>query len=209
LALKKDPFPPVCLVFVGALSEFKGPQRAVEVVAELKSLGLSITLDIVGDGPAKSGTLNRAKVLNVDELVNFHGWVPRDALGPFLAKAHFIVLPSESEGWPKVLSEGMAYGAIPIATQVGAIPNILGELGVGVAVDPFDTEGMAEAICTYVNDPERWRDESARCVDVAQKFSYREYLLAVKRLLQFERDGLGVEGGDGGKPFGAGNEPGR
>jgi glycosyltransferase involved in cell wall biosynthesis len=35
------------------------------------------------------------------------------------------VLTSESEGFPKVISEAMAFGCVPIVTAVGAIPEVL------------------------------------------------------------------------------------
>ena len=38
-----------------------------------------------------------------------------------------MVLPSKSEGWPKVLAEGMFWGCIPIATPVSCVPWMLGE----------------------------------------------------------------------------------
>jgi glycosyltransferase involved in cell wall biosynthesis len=39
--------------------------------------------------------------------------------------SHVLVLTSESEGFPKVISEAMAFGCVPIVTAVGAIPEVL------------------------------------------------------------------------------------
>lgn len=43
------------------------------------------------------------------------------------ASSHVLVLTSESEGFPKVIAEAMAYGCVPIVTRVGAIPEALND----------------------------------------------------------------------------------
>ena len=101
-----------------------------------------------------------AATLGVADLLVHHGWVARDRLGPLYARAHMIVLPSRSEGWPKVLSEAMAYGAVPIASTVGSIPQYLREFGTGAVFDPADVEGFASAILEYARDPGRWKRHS-------------------------------------------------
>jgi glycosyltransferase involved in cell wall biosynthesis len=40
-------------------------------------------------------------------------------------KSHFLVLPSKSEGWPKVVAEAMFWGCLPLATPVSCVPNML------------------------------------------------------------------------------------
>ena len=43
-----------------------------------------------------------------------------------------MILPSQSEGWPKAIAEGMFWGCVPIATPVSCVPFMLdyGERGV-------------------------------------------------------------------------------
>ena len=82
--------------------------------------------------------------------------MPRTQVADYYAAAHFILLPSRSEGWPKVLSEAMAYGVVPVAAAVSSIPQILGETRAGAALPVDDIEGLAVAIAGYVAEPERW-----------------------------------------------------
>ena len=44
-------------------------------------------------------------------------------------QAYLMLFPSESEGWPKVLSEGKAYGVVPVTSDVSSIPQYLREFG--------------------------------------------------------------------------------
>jgi glycosyltransferase involved in cell wall biosynthesis len=144
---------------------------------------MDVSLDIIGDGSNRS----RFEALVTEDLsrrIRFRGWLPRTAIGPILMQAHFILLPSDSsEGWPKVLSEGMAYGVVPVASDVSSIPHYLRESGVGVTCNAYDIDGFAAAIIDYARHPERWRIESIRGLTAAKRFTYEVYLENVSRLL--------------------------
>ena len=49
----------------------------------------------------------------------------KESIDHVYENAHVLVLTSESEGFPKVISEAMAFGCVPIVTAVGAIPEVL------------------------------------------------------------------------------------
>lgn len=175
---------PLRLLFIGHLSAAKGMWQAIEVLVTLRELGVPAHLTFVGDGPEREALARRAWEEGLASGTAFEGWVPRTRLGPYLEAAHFILLPSQSEGWPKVLSEGMAYGAVPVAGAVGSIPDVLGELSLGVVVDPRSSDLMAREIARYAEEPERWKAESERAVAAAPRFSYETYQEAVRDLFK-------------------------
>ena len=100
----------------------------------------------------------------------------------YYAEAHFILLPSRSEGWPKVLSEAMAYGVVPVAAAVSSIPQILSDTGAGVALPPDDIDGMAAAIARFVDQPDAWSAAARAGVAAAHRFTYRHYQASVAAL---------------------------
>lgn len=55
----------------------------------------------------------------------FLGFVEQELVHKELQEAHFLVLPSKSEGFPKVVAEAWNYGCIPICSAVGSIPHYL------------------------------------------------------------------------------------
>ena len=178
---------PVRLLFVGRVEEAKGCGRAVDVVEGLRARGIDARLDIVGDGPERAFLLSRTERSELQERVRFHGWLPRPALNRLYGEAHILLFPSSSsEGWPKVLSEGMAYGVVPVASTVSSIPQYLERFGAGRALDPFDRRGFVEAIAGYVGDPKRWTAESRRAIEAARGFTYGSYLTAVRGVLDLE-----------------------
>src|SRR5689334_12802114 len=83
----------------------------------------------------------------------------------------FILLPSKSEGWPKVLSEAMACGAVPIASNVGGIPEIMREMGVGRSLPANQIAPYIEAIEWYYQHPQEWKHDSEQAWRSASLFT--------------------------------------
>jgi glycosyltransferase involved in cell wall biosynthesis len=182
----KPPLSPLRLIFIGEVNKKKGVGRALEVVKRLVDQGLVVHFDIIGDGPQRADFEAQA-ALSLRSCVAFHGWQPRTALGPFLTQAHLMLFPSDSEGWPKVLSEAMAYGVVPVASDVSSIPQYLRESDVGITLNPYDLDSFAAAIIDYARHPARWQIESARARIAAERFTYDTYLENVSNLLQLEQ----------------------
>src|SRR4029453_6736169 len=116
---------PVRLLFVGSIEGAKGWRRAVDVAENLSRQGLDVRLDLVGDGPDRGALASRVEAAGLSQRVRMLGWLPRPALNGLYREAHILLFPSSSEGWPKVLSEGMAYGVVPVTSTVGSIPQYL------------------------------------------------------------------------------------
>lgn len=174
---------PVQLLFVGRLESAKGAGVCLKILARLGNVGIDARLTLIGDGQERQKFEQQARDLNLVSRVNFHGGLPRNELGRFYGLAHFILLPSESEGWPKVLSEAMAYGVVPIASAVGSIPEFLKSFSTGSAICSLETGMFCAAVESYLRNPAGWSEHSRNAVQAAQRFSYGNYLQAVRKLL--------------------------
>ena len=183
-SIKKDISAPAQLIFVGALNERKGAGRLLRVIYKLKDSGYPIILNILGDGQNRHDYEKWCKDHGIEDIVNFQGWIPKPALKNFYQKAHLNILPSESEGWPKVLGEGMAYGVVPVAGAVSSIPQMLNKTRAGVSIDPFDIDGFVAAIQRMIEEPEVWKSYSQNSIKYAPLFTYEHYLASVKGLFK-------------------------
>jgi glycosyltransferase involved in cell wall biosynthesis len=172
------------LLFVGALNEAKGMLRAIELMRRLRDSGLDASLVFVGDGPDRDLYERLVDELDLSEMVIFLGWVRRTELSSYYAAAHCILLPSKTEGWPKVLSEAMAYGVVPIAAAVSSIPQYLEQFNVGRSVAFDDIDGYVRAVSEYADNREIWRAESERALQFVTLFSYESYIESVSQLLE-------------------------
>src|SRR5205085_4697947 len=121
---------PLRLIYVGRIETEKGADRAVKILAGVRARGIDATLELIGDGASRESFEQLAGELGVSAHAAFLGWKPPAVINDHYARAHISLLPTAaSEGWPKVLSEAMAFGVVPVAGAVSSIPQYLRELG--------------------------------------------------------------------------------
>ncbi|NNK40635.1 MAG: glycosyltransferase family 4 protein [Winogradskyella sp.] len=121
-------------IFVGALVEGKRPLFAIKIIEQLAK-DFNISLDIYGDGPLMPELTSYVDNNNLRTIVKFHGAVELDQLKSVYQNAHFLILASKSEGWPKAIAEAMFFGVIPIATKISSVPSMLNYGERGVLID--------------------------------------------------------------------------
>ena len=91
-------------------------------------------------------------VLTIGQYLSPARNIRHKEVAKFYSPAHFFLLPSSSsEGWPKVLSEAMAYGVVPIASSISSIPQILREAGSGKTFPPDKIISFVNAILGYIH----------------------------------------------------------
>jgi glycosyltransferase involved in cell wall biosynthesis len=174
---------PVRLFFAARLSPGKGAVRALRVLSTLVERGIDATLDVAGEGP-EGGLLRRLiDELGLSSRVQLHGWLTPVQMRARYEYAHFALLPSRSEGWPKVLSEAMAYGAVPVAGAVSCIREVLARTGTGVACPPDEIRSFADAIEDLVREPARWAAYRRNGHASAALFTFEAYVDQVRRML--------------------------
>lgn len=83
-------------------------------------------------------------------------YVGRAELANFYGSSRVYFLPSASEGMPNSLCEAMLCGCIPVATEVGAVPEILGEIG--FRVQHGDISGAVSALRRALDAPQSMGD---------------------------------------------------
>jgi glycosyltransferase involved in cell wall biosynthesis len=175
-ALDKRMEKPVHFVFAGRTATAKGLGRSLEIVKGVTQYSGDVHFDILGDGPERRKFEQMTSELGLTEKVTFRGWVPHDQIPDYLAKSHFMLLPSDTEGWPKVLSEAMSYGVVPVASNVSAIPQILDQTKAGLALPADDVDGAIRAIVDMMKDPPKWKKMSLAGIEAAPHFTYERYL---------------------------------
>jgi glycosyltransferase involved in cell wall biosynthesis len=188
LAARKPAMYPLRLLFVGTLDSNKGVLRTLEIVRLVRSCGVDAQLEVVGDGPERPALERKIVELGMAAAVTLHGWLPRTVLGEIYARNHLYLMTSQTEGWPKVLSEAMAYGVVPIASAISCIPDYLKKFQVGRTVPWSDLPAFAEAALAYARAPGNWQAESARAMTAAAEFTYSSYLNEVRALLNLPTD---------------------
>jgi len=172
---------PIKLLFVGRLETAKGAGRVIEIAKLLRNAGLIFSLTLIGDGPEKSQLENLILFAGLQKNVIFTGWQAKQTINQYYKNAHFILHPSTaSEGWPKVLSEAMAYGVVPLASTVSSIPMILEDTKAGLAIPSKELQAYADAILRYTKDIDAWKRASMNGIAAGKRFTYEHYLADIK-----------------------------
>ncbi|MFK7831968.1 MAG: glycosyltransferase family 4 protein [Winogradskyella sp.] len=128
--------------FVGRLEEEKGIGLLIDAFKNLSKNEMSKVGDvhIVGDGI--SINKYKAKVNESQLNFQFHGFLSREAVHNIYIKSHVIVLPSASEGFPKVIAEALNFGCLPIVSNVSGISNYVKDGKNGFLLDTISVEGI-------------------------------------------------------------------
>jgi glycosyltransferase involved in cell wall biosynthesis len=137
------------LLCVANLKAYKGHQHLLEAVKLLHAGGRPCTLVLAGDGGERRSLERQARQLSLD--VRFRGTCTD--VGPLLARADVVVLPSLHEGMSNAVMEAMAAGRPVVATAVGGTPELL--RGRGILVPPGDPAALAAALGPLLADPGR------------------------------------------------------
>lgn len=122
-------------LFVGSLVKGKQPLFAIQIIEELQKKEIKVNLDLYGDGVLKKSLQDYISNNNLGSFITIHGNVTKSVLKDAYKTNHFVILPSESEGWPKAIAEAMFFGVIPISTKVSCVSWMLDEGRRGVLIE--------------------------------------------------------------------------
>ncbi len=135
------------LLYVGRLEPEKGLSYLIRAVASLHGAHIRLHLNIVGEGAQEHELKALVNMQGLKSVVTFHGYCPLGGkLAEHYRRAHLFVLPSLTEGIPKVIIEAIAFGTPVIATQVGSIPSLIQHRKNGWLVKAGSSEALIAAI---------------------------------------------------------------
>jgi glycosyltransferase involved in cell wall biosynthesis len=133
---------PMKILYVGRLIPTKG---VILLVDALKMVDIPYSLDIVGEGPDKENIEDEIKKLGLGENIHLLG--ARRDIADRAKKADVFVHPALwNEGFGITVVEAMSAGAVCIAFNKGAMPEIIEDGKSGCLVKDFSREGMAKMI---------------------------------------------------------------
>lgn len=140
---------PLQLVFAASLVPGKRPLLTIQIVAALNQRGYKAVLDLFGDGPLMTELQDYVNTNGLQDQIIFHGNQDIRLIMKYYKSAHFNILPSKSEGWPKAVAEGMFFGCVPIATPVSCVTWMLSEGERGILIEP-DLESAVNVIIQHL-----------------------------------------------------------
>lgn len=112
------------ILFVHHLSPRKGSRQLPEIIEKVLAKRADFNFTIVGDGPDLGFIKDWKNTSKFGKAVNLKGRLPLSEVKKEYLKADVFILPSQSEGFPRVILEAMKYGVPYVATDVGCVWEI-------------------------------------------------------------------------------------
>ncbi len=143
--------PDECVILTaGDLAELKGHHRVIHSVKQLAAEGRPIRHFIAG-GAGRSGRFagvlrDQVEREGVRDRVRFLGGLPQTDLAELMSAVDVFCLASSTEGWPNVVNEALACGTPVVATDVGAVRQMITSAELGIVVAPMDDEALTNAL---------------------------------------------------------------
>jgi len=156
------------MLFVGNITKRKGVDYLIRALPSVSTSYPDVLCLVVGGGSSHYiGYLKKlASELNVAKHIRFLGRVePDSSLAIYYGAADVFVLPSLHEGAPVTIMEALASDRPVIATNVGAIPDMVAHLKTGLLIPPGDSSQLSKAAISFFENHGKF----GACRQVAQQ----------------------------------------
>ena len=172
-AVRQPPEPgaPVQVGYVGRLAPHKGVDVLLGAVAAYPELELTV----IGAGPQEARLRELAEAPGLRGRVGFVGTATQEQLPALLQGLDVLAVPSlTTPGWVeqfgRVVVEAMAAGVPVVASDSGALPDVVGEAG--LLVPEADPTALAEALLRVAREPGLWERLREAGLERAQECSW-------------------------------------
>ena len=170
--------------FVGRLEKEKGFPVLIDVFKQLKKTTGISKLHCVGQGSEIQIDNNSSNLIPII----FHGLLNRNQVNQIYKESHFIILPSQSEGFPKVLAEASSLGCIPIVPPISSILlHINEEEKNGIVLDGISSLDIKKTINRMKKISNEFPILSRNAMENAKQFTFEKFNCRLENEILYNR----------------------
>ena len=166
----------------------KGLATALRAFAAFAARFPWSTFSIAGEGPMEEELRRLVRELDLEDRVQFTGFLSQDALEGLFAVSHIFLHPSETvdgdaEGVPNAMLEAMAGGLPVVTTRHGGIPEVIADGRNGLLCPEADVPAVTQALFRLVENSDLYRSLSQNAaVSVREQFSAESQVAAIEEI---------------------------
>lgn len=178
------------ILYMAGLRETKGVMDIVHTASELKARKIDCIFEVAGPWQEEDTRRSfEAAVLEADvaDSIVMHGRVTGEEKWILYRDAELFFFPSyyESENFPLVLIEAMAFGLPVVATRWRGIPEMVVEGETGALCDIRSPEQFADALEAIISDTERHKVMSAAAhARYVAKYTQQAFLDGMRQVFE-------------------------
>jgi len=173
----------VKFLFVGTLSKGKQPLYVIQLVEELYKRGEKVILELYGEGVLRKDLEHYIAQNNLETIVTLKGNQTKETVLKGYQNSHFLILPSKSEGWPKVVAEAMFWGCVPIASPVSCVSYMMGNGNRGIVLQEVLNQDVSQII-TIIKDQDLYQKMAFEGQTWSRQFTTDKFEAEIKKLLR-------------------------
>lgn len=153
--LSQNPLPLKAIVTRSLENDYQH-WNIIDAVSILKSKGILLEVNIVGNGSLRNMLKQRAVDKEVQELIHFLGRIPNDELPVLLAECPLYLSVPTTEGVSSSLFEAMASGCFPIVTNLPGNRAFIHPKMNGDLVPVNNPAALAASIESFLKNPHQY-----------------------------------------------------
>lgn len=172
------------ILFVGTLEPRKNITTLLKAYARLPAeIRQQYPLRLAGKpGWGGEDYPELASRLEIEDQVEFLGYVSNEELQKLYREASVFVYPSLYEGFGLPVIEAMSAGTPVVTSNCSSLPEVVGDEV--VTYNPTDDDGISQGIIKIVSDQYFWEKQSRQLLERSKKFDWPEISQAVLEVLQ-------------------------
>ncbi len=165
---------PCRILYISTIEMYKHQWNVAKAVAKLRSIGLPVTLDLIGPASKQALLILRRTLSVLDpykRFIRYNGTIDYSKLHEIYTSADISIFASSCETFGQILTESMAAG-LPIAcSNCSAMPELLGDGG--VYFDPKKPDEIADALLLLIKSPKLREQKAQIAFERAQQYSWQ------------------------------------
>ena len=157
---RRPPAPPLRVLYLGRLIDFKGPDLTLQAFSLAFERGLDASLTVAGDGPEWRACERLAAELPAADRIRLLGCVDAEMGEKLRLESHVFTAHSrtgprtrQQEAFGVSFVEAMACGLPVVSGRDGSLPEIVGHREHGLLFDPGNVDAHADALLQLADDP--------------------------------------------------------
>ena len=170
-------------LFIGTLSLGKQPLYAIQLVEALYRQGKKVRIDLYGEGVLRKELELYITQNNLESIISLKGNHSKETVLKAYQSSHFLILPSKSEGWPKVVAEAMFWGCVPIASPVSCVSYMMGNGSRGIILQEELNQDVGQ-ITTVINNQDLYQKMALEGQTWSRQFTTDKFEAEIKKLLR-------------------------
>lgn len=175
---------PFSITFVGRIKKYKSIDHLLYAIPDVRNSFPDLKVAIVGDGDDIPRLKKIATSLEIDDIVEFTGFVSTRRKVEILQSSEVVVNTSIREGWGLTVIESNACGAPVIAADSPGLRDSVKDGYSGILYPYGDIDSLAGVIKKLLGNEEMLKKMQKNAIKWSKRFDWERSAKGIVKLLQ-------------------------